>query len=296
MKPAAFEYRAPDTVEEVLDLIGSRSQDASLLAGGQSLVPMMSMRVARPELVVDLNRAPGLDGVERFDGVVRIGGMARQRAVELQPEIRRELPLLPAALSHVAHVAIRTRGTIGGSLAHADPSAELPAVVAVLGGSLRLRSRSGQRAVAARDFFIAPLITALEPGELIEAVELPLPPSGTGWAFLEMARTHGAFAMAGVAALVGLDPSGGVERAGVALFGVRGTPLVLDWLEDMLRGQALRNGALEEVGARLAASLEPLGDVHASAGYRRRVAVTLTLRALREANERAGRSNGVPGR
>jgi carbon-monoxide dehydrogenase medium subunit len=295
MKPAAFEYRAPDTIEEVLELIGSRNEDTTLLAGGQSLVPMLSMRLARPELLVDLNRVPGLDRIEHHDGMLRIGGMARQRAVELHPEVRRELPLLPAALSHVAHVAIRSRGTIGGSLARADPSAELPAVVAALGGSLWLRSEAGLRTVAARDFFIAPLITVLEPGELIEAVEIPLPPSGTGWAFLEIARTHGAFAMAGVAAVVGLDASGAVERATASLLGVQGTPLVIDWLEQTLRGEALRDEALDEVGRRLAASLDPLEDVHASATYRRRVAVTFTLRALRAAIERAGRSNGVPG-
>lgn len=291
MKPAPFEYRAPDTVEEVLELIGSRPEETSLLAGGQSLVPMLSMRLARPGLVVDLNRVVGLDGIERHDGVLRIGGMARQRTVELHAEIRRELPLLPAALSHVAHVAIRSRGTIGGSLAHADPSAELPAVVAALGGTLRLRSGSGQRTVAAKDFFMAPLMTAIELGELIEAVDLPLPPRGTGWAFLELARTHGAFAMAGVAALVGLDSGGTVAQAHAALLGVQGTPLVLDWLAETLRGQALEDEALEEVGRRLAASLEPLQDVHASASYRRRVAVTLTQRALREAAERARRSN-----
>jgi carbon-monoxide dehydrogenase medium subunit len=296
VKPAAFEYRAPDTLEEVLDLIGSSYEDASLLAGGQSLVPMLNMRLARPELVVDLNRVPGLDGIERHDGVMRIGGMTRQRALELHPEIRRELPLLPQALSHVAHLAIRSRGTIGGSLAHADPSAEIPAVVAALGGTLRLRSQQGQRAVAARDFFIAPLITATEPGELIEAVDLPLPPPGTGWAFLEMARTHGAFAMAGVAALVELDPAGAIEQAHAALLGVHGTPVVLDWLGEILRGETLRDEALEEVGRRMAASLEPLQDVHASASYRRRVGVTLTQRALREAAQRAGRSNGVPAR
>lgn len=296
MKPAAFEYRAPDTIEDVLELIDSRPEDASLLAGGQSLVPMMSMRLARPELVVDLNRVPGLDRIECHGGVVRIGAMARQRAIEVHPAIRRELPLLPAALSHVAHVAIRSRGTIGGSLAHADPSAELAAVVAALGGALRLRSQAGQRTVAAGDFFIAPLITALGPTELIEAVDLPIPSADTGWAFLEVARTHGAFAIAGVAALVGLDPSGAVERARAALLGVQGTPLVLDWLEQMLRGQVLRDEALDEVGRRLAASLAPFEDVHATASYRRRVAVTLTLRALREATERARCSNGVPTR
>jgi carbon-monoxide dehydrogenase medium subunit len=286
VKAAAFEYRAPESVEEVLELVGSRAEDASLLAGGQSLVPMLNMRLARPELVVDLNQVPGLDGIERRDGVIRIGGMARQRTVEVHPEIRRELPLVPAALAHVAHLAIRSRGTIGGTLAHADPSAELPAVVA-LGGAIQLCSRSGRRTVPAKDFFVAPLITARESGELVEAVELPVPRSGTGWAFLEMARTHGAFAMAGVAALIGLDPGGAVNRASAALLGVQGTPVVLDWLEEALSGQPLTDDALDAVGKRLADELAPYEDVHASTSYRRRVAVTLTLRALREAGERA---------
>lgn len=296
MKPAPFDYRAPDTLEEVLELIGSRPEETSLLAGGQSLVPMLNIRLARPELVVDLNRVPGLEGIERHDGALRIGAMVRQRTAEMDPEVRRGVPLLPAALSHVAHLAIRSRGTIGGSLAHADPSAELPAVLAALGGSLRLRSRARTRTVPASEFFIAPLITALEPGELIEAVELLVPPSGTGWAFLEVARTHGAFAMAGVAALVGLDPGGTVARADAALLGVQGTPVVLDWLADTLGGRALDDGALQDVGARLGASLKPLDDIHASAEYRRRVAVTLTLRALRQAADRAARSNGAAAR
>jgi carbon-monoxide dehydrogenase medium subunit len=294
VKAAAFEYRAPESVEEVLELIGSRAEDASLLAGGQSLVPMLNMRLARPELVVDLNQVPGLDGIERRDGVIRIGGMARQRTVELHPEIRSELPLLPAALAHVAHLAIRSRGTIGGTVAHADPSAELPAVVAALGGSMTLRSQSARRTVAAKDFFVAPLITARDPGELVEAVELPVPTSGTGWAFLEVARTHGAFAMAGVAALLGLDPSGAVNRASAALLGVQGTPVVLDWLEESLRGAPLGDEALDAVGRRLADELDPYEDVHASTSYRRRVAVTLTVRALREAAERARPANGAP--
>jgi carbon-monoxide dehydrogenase medium subunit len=294
MKPAAFAYQAPETVEEVLELIGSRPQETSLLAGGQSLVPMLSMRLARPELVVDLNRVPGFDEIEQRDGVLRIGSMARQRTVELHPLARRDLPLLPAALSHVAHLAIRSRGTIGGSLAHADPSAELPAVVAALGGSLQLRSQAGPRTVAARDFFLAPLITALEPGELIEAVELPIPPPGTGWAFLEVARTHGAFAMAGVAALIRLDQGRAVEQASLALLGVEGRPVVIDWLESVLRGRPLSDEALEDVGQRLEASLEPLEDVHASAGYRRRAAVTLARRALREAAAPAASRDGVP--
>lgn len=294
MKPAPFDYRTPDTVADALELLAQAPEDTSVLAGGQSLVPMLSMRIARPEVVVDLGRVAELAAVAHSDGVLRIGAMTRQRAVETDAEVIAALPLLPAALSHVAHLAIRTRGTIGGSLAHADPSAELPATTVTLGARICLRSRSGTRALPAEDFFVAPLMTALEPGELLEAVELPVPPPDTGWGFSEVACTHGAFALVGAMALVGLERDGAVQRARLTMFGVGPTPVSVDWLEQAICGRTLDDELLKEVGARVSEELSPPDDVHASAAYRRRAAGALARRVLRQAVLRAEPPEWVP--
>ena len=214
--------------------------------------------------------------------------MTRQRVIETDADVRTALPLVPAALQHVAHVAIRTRGTIGGSLAHADPSAELPAAVIALEGRLHLRSTRGTRAVAADDFFIGALMTALEPGELIEAVELPVPPAHTGWGFHEIAATRGAFALAGAVAMVRVDATGAIEHARLALMGIGATTVVPGWLADTSRGRRCDEELLADIRSRLQESLSPTDDVHASAAYRRRAAATIAVRALRDAARRAG--------
>lgn len=289
MRPASFAYRAPATVEEVLAALEERPEDTSVLAGGQSLVPMLNMRVARPEVVVDLRRIDALAGISRTDGVLRIGAMTRQRILENDPVVRAAVPLVPAALRHVAHVAVRTRGTIGGSLVHADPSAELPAAVTALRGRICLRSRAGARVLSTEEFFGGALITALEPGELLEAVEIPVPPPGTGWGFREVASTHGAFALAGAAAVLRLDAAGAVEYVRVALMGVGSVPVTPGWLSDAMLGRELGDELLGDVASRLRDVLDPPDDAHASAAYRRRAASALALRALRDAAGRAGR-------
>jgi carbon-monoxide dehydrogenase medium subunit len=220
MKPPPFEYAAPSTVEEALSLLNGSSEEARALAGGQSLVPLLNMRFARPTLLVDLGHIASLDGIEQRNGHARIGAMTRQRVLETDPGIRDRFPLLAEAAELIAHVAIRTRGTVGGSLAHADPAAELPPATIVLGARFVIRAADGTtRTVPATEFFLGPFTTAVEAGELLEAVELDAPPPGTGTAFVELARVHGAFALVGVAALVGLDSRGYVERARVALCG-----------------------------------------------------------------------------
>ena len=281
MRPARFHYRAPETLAEVLDALAADPDETSVLAGGQSLVPMLNMRLARPEVVLDLRRVDELAGIERVNGHLRFGAMTRQRAIERDERVRAALPLVPAALSHVAHTAIRTRGTIGGSLAHADPSAELPAVAVALEARLHVRARDGARTVAAEDFFVAPLMTALEPGELIEAIEIPIPPPRTGHGFHEVAATHGAFALAGAAAVVRLAPTGAVEHARLVLMGMSGTPLMADL--SALAGRPCDEDALAEVRARLQDELQPVDDAHASAAYRRRAGAAVAVRALREA-------------
>jgi aerobic carbon-monoxide dehydrogenase medium subunit len=289
MKPSRFDYAVPRSVSEVLDLLARDPDETSLLAGGQSLVPMLNMRMARPRLLVDLNRVEGLDGLEEAaDGRIRIGAMTRQRRLETEPLVRERLPLLTEAARHIAHVAIRTRGTVGGSLAHADPSAELPATISVLEGVLVVRGAGGERSIPASEFFVGPLTSAIEPGELLVGVELEPPPDGAGWAFLEVARTHGAFALAAVAAVMHLDADGRIALARIALNGVGRAPYVPAWLEEIAVGEAPDEALFGRIGERVRDEVEPFDDVHAPADYRKRVAGALSTRALHAAVARAG--------
>jgi aerobic carbon-monoxide dehydrogenase medium subunit len=289
VKPPPFDYSAPRSVAEALGLLRQAPEEVSVLAGGQSLVPVLNMRLAQPRALVDLNRVEGLDGIETTpDGRVRFGSMVRQRRLESEPLVRDRLPLLTEAADHIAHLAIRTRGTVGGSLAHADPSAELPAAVSALDGRMLVRGPDGDRTVPAADFFLGPLTTAIEPGELLVAVELEPPPPGSGSAFLEVARTHGAFALAAAAAVLHLDDGGRIDHARVALAGVGGAPHVPAWLDELTVGEAPDRGLFRRVGERVGDEVEPFDDVHATAQYRKRVAAVLTARALAAAAARAG--------
>ncbi|HZO97223.1 MAG TPA: FAD binding domain-containing protein [Gaiellaceae bacterium] len=283
MKPPPFAYAAPASVEEALELLADPAhEDARPLAGGQSLVPLLNMRLARPSLLVDLDGL-GLDALEWANGHVRIGAMVRQRALETDAAIAGRLPLLREAAAHVAHVAIRTRGTVGGSLAHADPAAELPAAMLALDARLVVRSAAGARTVAAPDFFAGPFTTAVGAGELLEAVEVPVPPARTGVAFVEAARVHGAFALAGVAALLRLDGGGRIEHARVALCGVAGTPRAPEWVGGALCGEPPDERLFAQVGERVRDELADSADEH-----RRALAGVLTRRALAAAAARAG--------
>jgi CO/xanthine dehydrogenase FAD-binding subunit len=282
MKPPPFEYAAPGSIPEALELLRAEPGVTALLAGGQSLIPMLNMRMAQPQLVVDLNRVRGLDAIERTpDGRLRIGSMVRQRRLESEPALGERVPLMAQAARHIAHVPIRSRGTVGGSLAHADPAAELPATVAALDGRLLVRGPGGDRAIPAADFFVGPLATAIEPGELLLGVELQPPPAGTGSAFLEVARTHGAFALAAVAALLHVDPSGGsIDHIRLALAGVGGAPYVPRWLDEAALGEIPGEALFRRIGERVSDEVEPFDDIHASAAYRKRIAGVLTVRAL----------------
>jgi carbon-monoxide dehydrogenase medium subunit len=290
MKPPPFDYAAPESIAEVVALLGEDAEDTSVLAGGQSLVPMLNMRMAQPQLLVDLNRVAGLDTIETTPGGrIRFGAMVRQRRLETEPVVREQLPLLTETAGHIAHLPIRTRGTVGGSLAHADPAAELPAAVSVLDGRLLVRAEGGDRTVPARDFFLGPLTTAIEPGELLVAIELEPPPPGSGTAFLEVARTHGAFALIAAAAVLHVDLSGRIDHVRVGLSGVGGVPHVPPWLDDEVLGEAPGEGLFRRVGERVSEEVEPFEDIHASRDYRRRVAGVLTARALATAAGRTER-------
>ncbi len=287
MKPPRFEYLAPTSLDEALGLLADHGDEAKVLAGGQSLVPLLNFRLVRPAYLVDLNDIPGLAYVRADDGRLAIGAMTRQRAVETADVVRERCPLLADAMPQIGHFQIRNRGTIGGSLAHADPAAELPAVVAALAGELVVRSRAGQRTLTPEQFFVAYLTTAVDPAELLVEVRLPVAPPRTGAAFMEVSRRHGDFALVGVAATVTLDEAGVCTGCAIALTGVGPTPVVAREAARALIGAKPTPEALEDVGRRAAAPLRPDGDLHASSEYRSHVAGVLTRRALARAAQRA---------
>jgi CO/xanthine dehydrogenase FAD-binding subunit len=292
MKPPRFDYLAPTSLDEALALLAEHGEDAKVLAGGQSLVPLLNFRLVRPEHLVDLNEIPGLEGIREDDGWLAIAGMTRQRAVETSALVRERCPLLAEAMPQIGHVQIRNRGTVAGSIAHADPAAELPAVVAALGGEMVVRSRSGRRVLTSDAFFVGYLTTALDPTELLVEVRVPATPARTGTAFMEVSRRHGDFALVGVAATLTLDASGTCTRCAVALTGVGPTPVVAREAAQALVGVTPTAKALEDVGRRVSASVTPDSDLHASSEYRTHVAGVLTRRALARAAERAAGAAG----
>ena len=287
MKPPRFDYLSPRSIDEVLGLLAQHGDEAKVLAGGQSLVPLLSFRLVRPAYLVDLNDVGGLEGIRLDDGHLAIGAMTRQRAVETSPLVRERCPLLAEAMSQIGHVQIRNRGTIGGSLAHADPASELPAVVAALDGELVLQSARGQRVLKSEQFFMTYLTTAAAPDELLVEVRVPVTPSRTGSAFLEVSRRHGDFALVGVAATVTLNEAGLCTAAAIALTGVGPTPVIARDAARAFVGERPSPATFEEAGRRVAERLHPDSDLHASSDYRRQLAHVLTRRALARAAERA---------
>ncbi|HLW00562.1 MAG TPA: xanthine dehydrogenase family protein subunit M [Ktedonobacterales bacterium] len=287
MKPAAFTYYDPTTTAEALALLGELSEDAKVMAGGQSLMPMMNMRLARPAAIIDINRVSELAYLNETQDGLSIGALTRQRAVERSVAVKQRFPLLAEAILSIGHPPIRARGTIGGSLAHADPAAELPAVLLALDGWVQASSARGTRQIAAADLFVGPLATSLEPDELLTEAYFPALPPGTGTAFLEVTRRHGDFALVGVAACLTLDQQGVCTRVSIALLGAGDTQTRASEAEACLLGQSVSEPAIEAAGAAAMASLEPMGDIHASSAYRKQVAGVLTRRALGIAWERA---------
>ena len=287
MKPPPFDYLAPASVEEALALLGDLGEAAKPLAGGQSLVPLLNFRLVRPPHLVDLNGLTELAGIREDDGHLVIGAMTRQRAVEASSLVRERCPLLAEAMPQIGHVQIRNRGTIGGSIAHADPAAELPAVVAALGGELVVRKAGRQRVLTPETFFVSYLTSAVQPTELLVEIRLPVTPPRTGTAFLEVSRRHGDFALVGVAATVTVDEAGVCTGAAIALTGVGPTPVVAREAARALVGATLSPKALEDVGRRVSESVTPDSDLHASSEYRKHLAGVLTRRALARAAERA---------
>jgi aerobic carbon-monoxide dehydrogenase medium subunit len=286
MKPAPFDYHAPKQLAEAADLLATLP-NAKVLAGGQSLVPMMNFRYVMVDHLVDLGGVEDLHGIEVVEGMLRIGAMTRQRDIEQSAEVAKYCPLMTEALRYVGHRQTRNRGTIGGSLAHADPAAELPAICAAYDATIHLASVRGLRAVPFREFAAGFMATALEADEMIAAIDLPIWRQGHGYGFQEFARRHGDFALAGAAALLDVGANNIVRNAALALCGVAASPIRVEAAEVRLTGQPL-DAALIQSAAAAAWLVEPLSDIHASGDYRRHLAQVLSTRALTDAARHAG--------
>ncbi len=291
MKPAPFEYFAPTTLDEALDLRTGCGEEGRVLAGGQSLAALMNLRLAQPQSLIDLNGVEELSGIRCDADVVAVGAMTRQRAVERSDEIARRVPVLVDALGYVGHFQIRNRGTLGGSICHADQAAELPAVLLVCDGSVEARSVRGTRTISATELFVGPFSTSLQPDEIVTSVSFPTPAPGTGWSFQEVARRHGDFAVAGVTALVRMSDRR-VQHVAVAAIGVDTRPVRLATVEQVLAGTEYSDALREEAVAAAQAAVQPTGDVHASAETKRHLVGVLTRRALDEARARANGTEG----
>ncbi len=287
MKPPRFAYHDPVTRSEALALLETYADDAKVLAGGQSLVPLLNMRLAQPAHLVDINRLSDLAYIREVDGGLAIGGLTRHRDVERSLLVRRLCPLLAEAMPFVGHPPIRARGTVGGSLAHADPAAELPAVLLALGGHVRAESHAGSREIPAEAFFVSQLETALTAKELLTEAWFAVVPPRSGAAFVEISRRHGDFALVGVAAQLTLHQSGAIATARLALLGVAGTPIRAQAAETQLLDEQPGDAVFAAAAEQAIADRDPDADMHASAEYRQNVAGVLISRALHIAANRA---------
>ena len=283
MKPAKFDYFAPDTLDEALELLAQHGPDAKVLAGGQSLMPMMNLRLVRPAVIVDINRIGGLSGVSAADGTVTIGALTRQRDLERSDAIRNAFPMMAAAISHIGHFQIRNRGTIGGSLAHADPAAELPAICTALNGELALADSNGTQTMAAAEFAVAPLITSLAPEQLLTEIRLPTLDDGWRWGFREVSRREGDFALVGSIAMLRMDGAGVCRDARITMFAVGDGPARMPAAEQSLVGRVVDAAARREASALVSEAVTPGSDIHASSEYRKEVSAVMARRALEDA-------------
>jgi CO/xanthine dehydrogenase FAD-binding subunit len=285
MKPAPFDYCCPDSVAEAVEVLAANKGEAKVMAGGQSLGPMLNFRVVRPALIVDVSRLLELDYVrQRKDGGLSIGALTRHRELETSALVAARFPVIPETMRHVAHLAIRNRGTIGGSLSHADPAAELPMLVRLLDAQIAISSARGERTVSAHDFFIGPLSTVLDEDELVVRIELP-GMRHNGWGFEEFSRRAGDFALAAAGVLLDVF-EGKVRDARVAMMGVGDTPLRCHEAEDVLKGSDLDDDVVELAVQAACSGLEPSEDLHASPAFRRHLASVLARRCIQKARSR----------
>ena len=285
MKPVSFDYHDPTTLDEALDLMSRFGDQARPLAGGQSLVPLMNFRLLRPAHIIDLNGVSELNYLNVENGTLRIGATTRQRALERTLDVAQHWPLLRDATAFIGHIQIRNRGTVGGSLAHAFPSAELPVAMVTLDGSMLIRAKTGQRIVRAEGFFLSYMTTALEPNELLTEIQLPALPANSGWSYQEVSRRHGDFALAGAASVVALDANGNIAHARLTLTG--STPIRAAKAEQALLGEKPSEALFRNAAERATANIDQDADIHASAEYRRSACTALARRALAQAAQRS---------
>ena len=290
MKPAKFDYHDPRTLDEALSLLAQLGDQARPLAGGQSLVPLMNFRLIRPAHLIDLNGVAELSYLKMDDGTLRLGAITRQRDLERAAIVAEGWPLLREAASYIGHVQIRNRGTVGGSLAHAFPSAELPVAMVTLDASFALRSKTNQRTARAEDFFLSYMTTTLQSDELLTEISVPAPPTNSGWSYQEVSRRHGDFALAGAASLVSLDASGAIQHARLTL--TSATPIRAHKAEKFLLGERPSETLFRDAAQRAAENLEQDSDIHASAEYRREACTVLARRAFMQAAARAAQQTG----
>jgi carbon-monoxide dehydrogenase medium subunit len=286
MKPAAFDYVVPDSLEAAVEALAAANGDGKVMAGGQSLMPLLNFRMARPSVVVDLSCIPGLSFIELRDDTVAIGALTRHADLEFSNLIAAKLPVMAAAMPHVAHLAIRNRGTIGGSISHADPAAELPMLAVFYGATIKVQGPGGRRDIAAEAFFVSALANCLEPEEIVFEIEFPVLTSHPGWAFEEVARRFGDFALACIAVSLALQ-DGRIADARVAVMGVAETPLRLRKAEQALRGAPDGPQTAAQFSEVVRACLSPADDIHVSAEYRTNLIGALAEKALLKAWSRA---------
>jgi aerobic carbon-monoxide dehydrogenase medium subunit len=282
MKLPPFDYACPTTLPEAIELLASHD-DAKAIAGGQSLVPMLAFRLSQPSLLVDLRKLADLRGIRISDAGVTLGAMVRWRDIEDDERLETAHPLLKAAISHVAHYQIRNRGTVGGSIAHADPAAEMPGIAMTCDAEIAVVGKSGAHVIQAADFFQGALTTALTTDEIIVEIRLPAWPAGRRWGFQEFARRRGDFAMAAAAVFYDQDQRGKARNAHVGVIGVGDRPLRLTAVEDVLNGESINEATIAKADAATSAAVEPQDDIHASAAYRRSLVGTMVERALKSA-------------
>jgi CO/xanthine dehydrogenase FAD-binding subunit len=286
MKPTAFEYFTPSTVKEAIGLLKSEGDGAKILAGGQSLLAMMNFRAARPTALIDINKIKELDYIREEGNEIVIGALTRERTLETSPLIKEKCPILAKAITHIGHLPIRFRGTIGGSLVHADPTAEIPIASVVLGAKMKIAGLSGERVVNASEFFLTYLTSALEEYEMLVEVRIPtFSQATTAWSYVDISRRHGDFAIVAVASILAMDKGGVCKEARIALGGVAPTPIRVKDAEMVLTGGKLTDKLIEDAAIKAAESedVNPDSDYHATAEYRKAMAKVLTQRGLKEA-------------
>ena len=286
MKPSAFEYLAPGSVAEAIELLERYEDEAKIIAGGQSLVPMMNFRLARPEILIDINGIKELDFIREEGDELVIGALTRERDLELSPLVIERCPILAKAVSFIGHSPIRNRGTIGGSLVHADPAAEIPPAIYGLNAKIRAVGPSGERTLDPEEFFLSYLTTSLEPSEILVEVRIPVLPQKTGWSFVELTRRRGDFYIVAVASVLFMEEEGLCKEARISLGGVAPTPIRAEEAEEFLAGQAITDVLIDKAGKKAAEATDPEPDYHASAEYRRDMTRVFVQRGLKEAWDR----------